>query len=242
MPLENITHKTRCATRLTVAAVKSPRKSWFPGLQVIGFALATCAACTASPLASAADVYVSYAADGTPSFASQARNPSYVLLLKDPEPLARAIASARAPDGSAMRKRREALDPLIRQTADRHGIDPALMRAIAHVESNFDARAVSTAGAVGLMQLMPATATRYGARDRNDPAQNLDAGARYIKDLLAQYPGNLALVLAAYNSGERNVERHAKNLPPFRETMLYVPQVLSRYESYRQAETTPQQK
>jgi soluble lytic murein transglycosylase-like protein len=190
----------------------------------------------------AADVYVSYAADGTPTFATQAYDASFVLLIKGPTQASSVKSVLSKHDNMDIGKRRAALDPLLRQAADKHGVDPALMRAIAHVESGFNTRAVSPAGAAGIMQLMPATALRYGALDRSDPAQNLDAGAHYVKDLLALYAGNVALALAAYNSGERNVERHARNMPPFRETMLYVPEVLTRYESYRQAElSTPQQ-
>ena len=192
-------------------------------------------------VAHAADVYVSYAADGTPTFANHKNDASYVLLLKGP-PVAAPRASATGRGQADLGKRRDALAPLIEQVAARYGLDPALVRAIAHVESSFNSRAVSPAGAAGVMQLMPATAQRYGTADRMDPAQNLDAGARYFRDLLTRYSGNLALALAAYNSGERNVERHSKNVPPFRETMLYVPEVLTRYESYRQVDRqAPQQ-
>lgn len=185
----------------------------------------------------AADVYVSEASDGTPIYSTQAIDASYKLISKG------ATEASKVPTGSLsesaeLRKRREALEPLIRQAANRNGLEPALVRAIAHVESRFNARAVSPAGAAGLMQLMPATAARYGTINRADPAQSLEGGARYMKDLLGQYRGNIALALAAYNSGERNVARHANRVPPFRETMLYVPEVLSRYESYRQAENT----
>jgi hypothetical protein len=191
------------------------------------------------PQSHAADVYVSSSPDGVPVYTNQAQGASSRLFLKGPtEGFATGITgSARAFKGDeSLRKRREALEPLIQDVSARHGLDPSLVRAIAHVESQFDSRAVSPAGARGLMQLMPATAKRYGTTDRSDPAQNLDAGARYFKDLLTQYAGNLALALAAYNSGEANVERHARRVPPFRETMLYVPEVLTRYESYRQAE------
>ncbi|MDB5804538.1 MAG: lytic transglycosylase protein [Betaproteobacteria bacterium] len=188
------------------------------------------------PQAHAADVYVSRSPEGVPVYTNQAQDVSSRLFLKGTsEPFVAGFG--RGPrDNESLRKRREALEPLIQDVSARHGLDPSLLRAIAHVESQFDNRAVSPAGARGLMQLMPGTAKRYGTTDRADPAQNLDAGARYFKDLLTRYAGNLALALAAYNSGEANVERHARRVPPFRETMLYVPEVLTRYESYRQAE------
>lgn len=198
-------------------------------------------ACT-SGAAHAGDVYVSYANGSGATYASQPLDSTYTLLLRDEAASTHAAAPAALPKESAdMRKRREGLEPLIRETAARYGLEPALVRAIAHVESRFNTNAVSPAGAAGIMQLMPGTAKRYGAVSRHDPAQNLDAGARYFKDLLGQYAGNIALALAAYNAGERNVERHAKRVPPFRETMLYVPEVLTRYESYRRADlATPQ--
>lgn len=187
--------------------------------------------------AQAGDIYVSRAADGTASYSSQPLDPTYKLLLREEAGSPAPTAVPALPKESAdMRKRREALDPLIKIIAARHGLEPALVRAIAHVESRFNTNAVSPAGAGGVMQLMPGTAKRYGAVNRHDPAQNLEAAARYFKDLLAAYGGNLALALAAYNSGEGNVERHVKRVPPFRETMLYVPEVLVRYESYRRAE------
>lgn len=187
-----------------------------------------------------ADVFVSQAPDGTPIYSTQALDPSYHLLDKGVQERPNTPAAV-LPESADLRKRREALEPLIRQVAARHGLDPALIRAIAHVESRFNARAVSPAGASGIMQLMPATASRFGVSNRSDPAQNLDAGAHYFKDLLGRYAGNVALALAAYNSGEQNVERNARRLPPFRETMLYVPEILARYESYRQMEVEKQQ-
>jgi len=192
----------------------------------------------ATPLAAlGADVYVTHAADGTPTYATQPQDASYVLMLKGQGEQVRGTA-APVGENSQMRKRRESLEPLILQAAAKHGLDAALVRAIAHVESRFNSGAVSPAGAAGVMQLMPATAKRYGVVLRSDPAQNLDAGARYFKDLLTLYSGNVALALAAYNSGEGNVARHANKVPPFRETMLYVPEVLTRYESYRQADAS----
>ena len=184
----------------------------------------------------AADVYVSPSADGTPVYSTRSLGPSSTLLLKGEDGGAKGV-NRRAPvENLDMQNRRQTLEPLIRDVATRNGIDPALVRAIAHVESRFNTQAISPAGAQGIMQLMPATAKRYGTTNRRDPLQNLEAGARYFKDLLTRYQGNVALALAAYNSGETNIERHANRIPPFRETMLYVPEVLTRYESYRQAE------
>jgi len=189
--------------------------------------------------ARASDVYVSYAADGTPTFASQANDKSYVLLLKGAAPASAAVKVLHpARDAADLRKRREALGPLIDQVAYRHGLDPALVRAITHVESRFNANALSPAGAAGLMQLMPATAKRYGTANRMDPAQNLDAGARYFKDLLAQYSGNVALALAAYNAGEGAVQRAGNRVPNYPETRNYVKTVMQLYALLKPAAAT----
>lgn len=123
---------------------------------------------------------------------------------------------------------RSMLEPLITRFSEKHGVDPALVRAMIEVESGFRPGAQSPKGAVGPMQLMPATAARYGARNRFDPAQNIEAGIRYLKDLLDLHGGNVALALAAYNAGEATVARHGQRIPPYRETLLYVPAVLSR--------------
>ncbi len=178
-----------------------------------------------------AAVYVSYGADGQARFASERLDPSFQLLVPDSP-----SASPPAPRpvlGVAASARRTQLDALFTEIGNRHGIDPALVKAVAHVESRFNPDAVSPKGATGVMQMMPATAARYGAKQLKDARINLDAGTRHLKDLLNQYDGNLALALAAYNAGGGAVKRYGKNIPPFRETMLYVPEVLTHYEGYR---------
>ncbi len=125
-----------------------------------------------------------------------------------------------------------AIEGMIRVAAAAHRVEESLLHAIIEVESGFDPDARSSAGAVGLMQLMPDTARRYGVADRSDPAQNIDGGARYLRDLLAAFKGDLRLVLAAYNAGEGAVLRHGLRVPPYAETMSYVPAVLARYETH----------
>lgn len=119
--------------------------------------------------------------------------------------------------------------------ADEYGVDPALGLAVIKVESSFNPSAISPKGAVGLMQLMPATATRYGVADPFDIESNLRGGLRYLRDLMDAF-GDVELALAAYNAGEGAVIRHGYRIPPFAETRAYVPKVLAHYERLR-AET-----
>ena len=111
-------------------------------------------------------------------------------------------------------------------------VEPALIEAIITAESAFNPLAVSKTGAVGLMQLMPATAERFGVKDRWDPAQNILGGTKYLNFLLHKF-GDTKLAIAAYNAGEGNVKKHRNKIPPFSETQAYVPRVLAYYTRYR---------
>ena len=122
------------------------------------------------------------------------------------------------------------LERLADEAARRHGLDPALVRAVVAVESGFQPEAVSPKGAKGLMQLMPATARELGVADPFDAAANLDGGSRYLRSLLARYEGDLAKALAAYNAGMGAVARH-RGVPPYAETRRYVQKVLGRYQT-----------
>lgn len=114
----------------------------------------------------------------------------------------------------------------IHRAAQRHGVAPELVAAVVRAESAFDVRAVSVKGARGLMQLMPATARRFGVPEERifDPAANLDAGTRYLAWLLERFQGRLSLALAAYNAGEGTVDRYG-GVPPFRETRGYIQRI-----------------
>ncbi|HXW61622.1 MAG TPA: lytic transglycosylase domain-containing protein [Candidatus Acidoferrales bacterium] len=116
---------------------------------------------------------------------------------------------------------------LIHLAALRHGVDEKLIAGVIAAESNFDAKAVSRKRALGLMQLLPTTAAHYAVADVFNPAQNIDGGTHYLKDLLAKYRGNLALALAAYNAGPEVVDRYG-GVPPFPETQNYVRQITSK--------------
>ena len=114
------------------------------------------------------------------------------------------------------------------------GVDDAWLRAIAHAESNFDALAVSSKGAQGVMQLMPETAQEFGVRDPFSPQQSIDGGARYMRALLRRYNGDRPLAAAAYNAGIGAVTRY-KGVPPYAETLAYVDKVMALYARYREA-------
>jgi len=127
-----------------------------------------------------------------------------------------------------------ALAPIIDEAARSANVDRALLMAMIDVESGGNPQAVSSKGATGLMQLMPATGVRHGASDLFDPRQNVAAGARYLQALIRQF-GALPLVLAAYNAGEGAVQKYGGQIPPYAETMNYVPKVIARYKWYRDA-------
>ena len=118
---------------------------------------------------------------------------------------------------------------LVRDAAEKHGLDEKLIHSIIQVESGYNPAAVSSTGAVGLMQLIPETASRYGVMDIFDPQQNIDAGVRYLKDLFSLYRNDLRSVLAAYNAGPEAVKKH-KGVPPFPETTRYIRKVLRLYK------------
>ena len=122
----------------------------------------------------------------------------------------------------------------VQAAAQRHGVDEAIVRAIIHAESAFRPHVVSPKNAQGLMQLIPATARRFGVRDAFDPAQNIEGGVKYLAWLLKRYNGDLTMAAAGYNAGEGAVDRY-KGVPPYRETRQYVARVGQLAERYRKA-------
>ena len=146
-----------------------------------------------------------------------------------PEPeLPVSVAAVSAPQTPALARPPLSADPrfdgLIQKAAGQHGVDANLVRAVIQVESGYQASARSSKGAVGLMQVMPATARQYGVRNLYDPKSNIDVGIRHLRTLLDRFPLNLAL--AAYNAGQAAVERFG-GIPPYRETEAYVARVLA---------------
>jgi len=133
---------------------------------------------------------------------------------------------------------RRQLSPLIRRQASQLKVDPALVLAVIHAESFYDKNAVSSAGAVGLMQLMPKTAERFGVSNRNDALQNIRGGVLYLRHLLKLFDYDIRLVLAAYNAGESAVAKYGNQIPPYPETQQYVKKVVTYYQQYLSAKNS----
>jgi hypothetical protein len=117
---------------------------------------------------------------------------------------------------------------MIEKSAQEHGIDPGLVRLVIQKESGYNPQAVSPKGAMGLMQLMPGTASLLGVQDPFNPAQNIDGGVRYLKQCMDRFNNNVCLALAAYNAGPGNVEKY-QGVPPFAETRNYVANIMQEY-------------
>lgn len=176
-----------------------------------------------------ADVYAYKDADGVEHYTNQAGLAGYELIvavLKEEGKANRANMQP-VPNGVAL------YAPLVETAAAEFNLDKALVHAVITAESGYNATAVSRVGAKGLMQLMPQTARRYEVDDLFDPAQNIRGGARYLRDLLDMFENNLELAVAAYNAGENAVLKYGKRVPPYRETLVYVPKVIGLYGKYR---------
>lgn len=187
-----------------------------------------CGVCSAGVVQ--ADIYAYTDAAGVTHFSNVPENDHYQLMLASPAETQPQVHRAAQPDARWLLSHSSQYDSLIDSAARAQTLQPALVRALIVVESGFNPRAVSKKGAVGLMQLLPSTARRYGVKDPYDPSENVRAGAHYLRDLLARYHSNVELALAAYNAGEDAVERYGRQIPPFPETLNYVPSVLAVYQ------------
>jgi soluble lytic murein transglycosylase-like protein len=178
-----------------------------------------------------ADIYTYLDESGVRHISNIPDDPRYRLLGRS-DGRSALKTSLRTPADQSFRVRRDRLSRTIERVSRALDLDPGLIKAVIQAESAFDPDAVSHAGAVGLMQLMPATAARYGVKNRRDPVQNLVGGARYLRDLLDEFK-NLKLALAAYNAGEEAVRRYGYQIPPYQETQTYVKRVERFYANYR---------
>jgi soluble lytic murein transglycosylase-like protein len=169
-----------------------------------------------------ADIYKFTDNDGRIYYTDKPKNGLYKRIIRT-----RALNYSTALPFMGVNKKRFA--DLINEAANRHQVDARLVHAVIQAESAYNATAISSAGAVGLMQLMPDTARRYGVSDRNNPIQNIDGGTHYLKDLLRMFDSKLHLVVAAYNAGENAVIRHNNTIPPYPETVNYVKTVMALY-------------
>ncbi|WP_159913955.1 lytic transglycosylase domain-containing protein [Pantoea sp. 18069] len=204
--------------------------------------------------AARADLWAFVDAQGVTHFAAEQLDERYALFFRGPsfdserdiggaahageDPGATLVVRARVQSYFDILPAYKSVRPHLRRAAERSGVDYALLKAVIATESGFDAHAVSPKGALGLMQLMPATAERFGvaaagsrtlAQQLHDPAVNVPAGARYLRHLLDLFDGRLDLALAAYNAGEGAVRRAGQKIPPFKETQNYVKTVLALY-------------
>jgi soluble lytic murein transglycosylase-like protein len=144
------------------------------------------------------------------------------------------VSQARGNEGRGhIGERRLRYTGYVQEAAQANNVEPALIHAVIAAESGYDLFARSSKGAVGLMQLMPETARRYRVTNRLDPAQNIHGGTRYLRDLLRMFDNDLRLAVAAYNAGEQAVVKYGNRIPPYRETMEYVPRVMAYYRKYR---------
>ena len=182
---------------------------------------------------SRADVYSYTDAQGIAHFSNVPSDARYRLLIGSPAPPDATVHAGKVVNWAA---KSSAYDSIIETAAVANTVHPALIRALIVVESGFNPRAVSKRGAVGLMQLRPETARRYGVSDRYDPGENIRAGTHYLSDLMALFGSNTELALAAYNAGEGAVARYGGHIPPFKETLNYVPSVLKVYRALRAQE------
>lgn len=208
-------------------------------LPVLVFGLAALSCSSAQ-----ADVYTMVDADGRVRYSNVPNDPRYRLYMREKTTSAgkadrvRVTLDKRSPGdnlfvNAALQRRPYHEQVLL--AAKEHNLDPALIHAVIAVESNYSSDAVSPKGAIGLMQVMPATGIRFGASAKalRQPATNIRVGTRYLAWLLERFGGDVELALAGYNAGENAVLRHGERIPPFAETRAYVPRVIGYYEQFR---------
>lgn len=184
-----------------------------------------------APYSAKADVFVGLSQSGEISIGNAEPDTYYAIRIVEPE-AGQALASPGSdnPKNSATSQLPYHQEVLL--AANETAIEPALIHAVIATESQHNTRAKSNKDALGLMQLMPATARRFNVKDNNDPKQNILAGSKYLRESLNLYRGDLKLTLAAYNAGLGAVHKYSNQIPPYKETMRYMPKVLKYYKKY----------
>lgn len=189
--------------------------------------------------ANAVEIFVSTNVDGIQKWSTQAVDATYTQTSIIDEQFSAPTKSlivrtfgikSKTVNGHLAEITRTNLLPTINQISSKYGVDPELIEALIAIESNFNTHALSPKGARGLMQLMPATAKRYGMKNEQElhvPSKNIDIGVRHLKELLELHRGQVSLAIASYNAGQGAVAKHGQRIPQFRETMIYVPAVLA---------------
>lgn len=198
---------------------------------LLKYAFTALAVCTAAICSASPHIYKYIDAEGVAHFTDKPDSKRYKLVELTPGGLTR----SGDPYDPAFLARAAQYDAIIEAAAESAGVEPNLLRAVIIVESGFNSHAVSKRGAVGLMQLMPATAARFGVSNRYDPRQNVRGGALYLGFLINRFDRNVRLALAAFNAGEDAVDRNAGQIPPFSETLEYVPRVMRIYRALTNA-------
>lgn len=197
--------------------------AWFAGLVAIALMLAT--------FAVQADIYKYVDKHGRVILTDRPENSNYKRLVKTWKGWVEQPQSSLT--NSELIKNRKKFTPAIDYAAKRYNLPNSLVHAVITAESSYNPAAVSRTGAVGLMQLMPETARRYGVKDRLDPYENIHGGTRYLHDLMIMFENNLSLALAAYNAGENAVKQYGNQVPPYQETRNYVNKVIQYYKQYQ---------
>lgn len=180
-----------------------------------------------------ADIYSYTDESGTVHFSNVPDDKRFRVTLRTSSADGVATATARVPSGGFIKTNLKRFSTIVDEAAKMYQLEPALLHAVITAESSYNPNAVSPKGATGLMQLMPATAARYGVSNIFDPNQNIFGGAQYLRYLLQLFNNDMSLAVAAYNAGEHNVMKYGNRIPPFRETINYVPKVLSFYKHYQ---------
>ena len=186
------------------------------------------AACLTAP--AGADIYKYVDKHGRVTLTDKPVNDKYKLLVKTWKGWEEAKSRIALKD---MEKNKRKYTSTINWYADHYRLPKSLVHAVVTAESAYDPNAISRTGAVGLMQLMPETARRYGVKNRRNPSDNLSGGTRYLRDLLNMFNNDLALALAAFNAGENAVKDNGNRVPPYAETREYVKKVIEYYRKYQ---------